>query len=57
MNPDGFCYLDMGDAYLQDDWNMAVNDLWPPQIQEVIKLLPAGGQAPGPRAAILMSTG
>src|SRR5262245_29254056 len=30
MNEDGISYLDMGDAYLRGDWNMAVNTVWSP---------------------------
>jgi hypothetical protein len=30
MNADGISYLDMGDAYLRGDWNMALNALWSP---------------------------
>lgn len=30
MNPDGINYLDMGDAYLRGDWNMAINAFWSP---------------------------
>jgi hypothetical protein len=30
MNPDGIAYLDMGDAYLRGDWNMAINPYWSP---------------------------
>jgi hypothetical protein len=30
MNPDGMSYLDMGDAYLRGDWNMAINAYWSP---------------------------
>ena len=30
MNPDGIAYLDMGDAYLRGDWNMAINAFWRP---------------------------
>jgi hypothetical protein len=30
MNPDGVAYLDMGDAYLRGDWNMAINGYWSP---------------------------
>ncbi|MCK4261032.1 MAG: hypothetical protein KAX49_18800 [Halanaerobiales bacterium] len=30
MNPDGISYLDMGDAYLRGDWNMAINAYWSP---------------------------
>ena len=30
MWPDGINYLDMGDAYLRGDWNMALNGLWSP---------------------------
>jgi len=30
MNPDGICYLDMGDALARADWPMAVNAVWSP---------------------------
>jgi len=30
MNADGISYLDMGDAYLRGDWDMAVNAYWSP---------------------------
>ncbi len=30
MNPDGLSYLDMGDAYLRGDWDMAINAYWSP---------------------------
>lgn len=30
MYPDGISYLDMGDAYLRGDWNMAINAHWSP---------------------------
>ncbi len=30
MNPDGVCYLDMGDAFFRGDWQMAINGLWSP---------------------------
>jgi hypothetical protein len=30
MNPDGVSYLDMGDATLRGDWNMAINAYWSP---------------------------
>jgi hypothetical protein len=30
MNEDGISYLDMGDAYLRGDWEMAVNTVWSP---------------------------
>jgi hypothetical protein len=30
MNPDGIAYLDMGDAYLRGDWDMALNPYWSP---------------------------
>ena len=30
MNPDGISYLDMGDAFLRGDWEMAVNGIWSP---------------------------
>jgi hypothetical protein len=30
MGSDGMSYLDMGDAYLRGDWNMAINAYWSP---------------------------
>jgi hypothetical protein len=30
MNPDGVCYLDMGDAFFHHNWHMAVNAYWSP---------------------------
>ena len=30
MNPDGVSYLDIADAYLRHDWQMAVNAMWSP---------------------------
>jgi hypothetical protein len=30
MNSDGISYLDMGDAYLRGDWEMAINGYWSP---------------------------
>lgn len=30
MNEDGIDYLDMGDAWLRGDWDMAVNGIWSP---------------------------
>jgi len=30
VSPDGISYLDMGDAYLRGDWQMAVNAYWSP---------------------------
>ena len=30
ISPDGISYLDMGDAYLRGDWQMAVNGYWSP---------------------------
>jgi len=30
MNPDGICYLDMGDAMWRGDWHMAINGYWSP---------------------------
>lgn len=30
MNPDGISYLDLGDAYMQGDWHMAINGYWSP---------------------------
>lgn len=30
ISPDGISYLDMSDAYLRGDWEMAINGLWSP---------------------------
>ncbi len=30
ISPDGISYLDMGDAYLRGDWQMAINGYWSP---------------------------
>jgi hypothetical protein len=30
MNPDGLAYLDIGEAYLQGDWQRAINAYWSP---------------------------
>src|SRR5688572_21634939 len=30
INPDGIVYLDMGEAYLRGDWEMAINAYWSP---------------------------
>ncbi len=30
VSPDGISYLDMGDAYLRGDWQMAINAYWSP---------------------------
>jgi hypothetical protein len=30
MNADGISYLDMGDAYLRGDWEIAINAIWSP---------------------------
>lgn len=30
MNADGISYLDMGDAYLRGDWEVAINAVWSP---------------------------
>lgn len=30
MNPDGINYIDMGEAYLRGDWDMAINSYWSP---------------------------
>lgn len=38
MNADGMSYLDMGDAYLRGDWNMAVNTYWSPLYSWVVAL-------------------
>jgi hypothetical protein len=38
MNPDGVSYLDLGDAYLQGDWQAAVNALWSPLYSWILGL-------------------
>lgn len=38
MNPDGISYLDMGDAYLRGDWNMAINAFWSPLYSWLLEL-------------------
>jgi len=38
MNPDGICYLDMGEAYMRCDWKMAVNAHWSPLYAWVVGL-------------------
>jgi hypothetical protein len=30
MNPDGICYLDLGDAFFQHKWSQVVNGYWSP---------------------------
>lgn len=30
MNADGISYLDIGDAYMRGDWQMAINSVWSP---------------------------
>ena len=30
MNPDGVCYLDMGDAFFRGDWSTALTSVWSP---------------------------
>jgi hypothetical protein len=30
MNPDGVCYLDMGNAFFHHDWRMVINAYWSP---------------------------
>ena len=30
MNADGISYLDMGDAYMRGDWEVAINSVWSP---------------------------
>src|SRR5437868_7153477 len=30
MNPDGISYLDVGDAFVQHDWTVAINGWWSP---------------------------
>ena len=30
MNPDGVSYLDVGDAFMRGDWNMAISAYWSP---------------------------
>ena len=30
VNPDGLSYIDMGEAYIRGDWDMAINTYWSP---------------------------
>jgi hypothetical protein len=39
MNPDGIAYLDIGDAYLRGDWNMAINRYWSPLYSWILGLV------------------
>ena len=39
MNEDGIDYLDMGDAYLRGDWEMAVNGIWSPLYSWILGLV------------------
>jgi hypothetical protein len=36
MNPDGISYLDIGDAYMRGDWNMAINSVWSPMYSWIL---------------------
>jgi hypothetical protein len=38
MNPDGIAYLDIGDAYVRADWNMAINPYWSPLYSWILGL-------------------
>jgi hypothetical protein len=39
MNEDGIDYLDMGDAYLRGDWDMAINGIWSPLYSWILGLV------------------
>lgn len=39
MNADGISYLDIGDAYLRGDWEMAINSVWSPMYAWVLGLV------------------
>jgi hypothetical protein len=39
MNPDGIAYLDIGDAYVRADWNMAINPYWSPLYSWILGLV------------------
>lgn len=36
MNADGISYLDMGDAYLRGDWDVAINSVWSPMYSWIL---------------------
>src|SRR5690606_12688816 len=36
MNADGIAYLDIGDAYMRGDWDVAVNPVWSPLYSWII---------------------
>jgi hypothetical protein len=38
LDPDGVAYLDMGQAFLQGNWRLALNALWPPLYPALIGL-------------------
>ncbi len=38
LDPDGVAYLDMGDAFFQGNWRLALNGLWPPLYPGLIGL-------------------
>jgi 4-amino-4-deoxy-L-arabinose transferase-like glycosyltransferase len=38
MNPDGMSYLDVGEAYLQGQWNVAINAYWSPLYSWILGL-------------------
>ncbi len=36
MNADGISYLDMGDAYMRGDWEVAINSVWSPMYSWIL---------------------
>jgi hypothetical protein len=36
MSEDGISYLDVGDAYMRGDWNMALNSVWSPMYSWIL---------------------
>jgi hypothetical protein len=41
MNEDGIGYLDMGDAFLRGDWDMAINGVWSPLYAAILGIVNA----------------
>jgi hypothetical protein len=39
MNADGISYLDMGDAYMRGDWEVAINSVWSPMYSWILGIV------------------
>ena len=44
MNADGISYLDIGDAYMRGDWDVAINSVWSPLYSWILGLVLYGFQ-------------